>query len=234
MAALPSRPGGTAPHVVVGDVDAPGLTDHDRRHLERVRRVRLGDPVSVTDGAGRWRWCRFGAELEVVGEVVVDPAPAVSVGVAFALVKGARPDLVVQKLTELGVDRIVAFVAERSVVRWDDAKGTRQAERLDRIAREAAMQSRRTWLSVVEPVTSFADVVARPGAVAADRGGAPPSLESPFVLIGPEGGWSDAERLRLPALVELGPTVLRAETAAIAAATLFTALRAGLVDPCPG
>jgi len=141
---------------------------------------------------------------------------------------------VVQKLTELGVDRIVAFVAERSVVRWDDAKGTRQAERLDRIAREAAMQSRRTWLAVVEPVTSFADVVARPGAVAADRGGAPPSLESPFVLIGPEGGWSDAERLRLPALVELGPTVLRAETAAIAAATLFTALRAGLVDPCPG
>lgn len=230
----PLRPGGTAPHVIVADVEVPALADDDRHHLERVRRVRPGDPVSVTDGAGRWRWCRFGPELVAESEVVVDVAPAPPIGVAFALVKGARPDLVVQKLTELGVDRIVPFVAERSVVRWDDARGAKQSERLDRIAREASMQSRRTWLPVVEAVTTFDEVVGRGGVVGADIGAAAPAPGAALVMVGPEGGWSDAERDRLPALVGLGPTVLRAETAAIAAGAVLAAVRAGvvgLIDP---
>ncbi|MCU0311148.1 MAG: 16S rRNA (uracil(1498)-N(3))-methyltransferase [Acidimicrobiales bacterium] len=215
--------------MIVADVEHPELDADDRHHLERVRRVRDGDPVSVTDGAGRWRWCRFGSLLAVDGEVVADPVPQPSLAVAFALVKGARPDLVVQKLTELGVDRIVPFVADRSVVRWDDAKGARQAERLARIAREAAMQSRRTWLAEVEPVTTFDEVIARPDAVAADPGGPPPRPGSALVLVGPEGGWSPEERSRLPARVGFAPTVLRAETAAIAAGAVFAALREGLV-----
>ncbi len=229
MATPPLRPGGSAPHVIVADVEHPALEDDDRHHLERARRLRPGDPVSVTDGAGRWRWCRFGSELLVESDVVVDAAPAPPIGVAFALVKGARPDLVVQKLTELGVDRIVPFVAERSVVRWDDTKGAKQALRLARIAREASMQSRRTWLPVVEAVTTFDDVVTRGGVVAADGAGGPPSAGIGLVMVGPEGGWSDAERDRLPALVGLGPTVLRAETAAIAAGAVLAAVRAGVV-----
>ena len=190
MTTPPLRPGGTAPHVIVADVEHPALADDDRHHLERARRLRPGDPVSVTDGAGRWRWCRFGPELVVESDVVVDAAPAPPIGVAFALVKGARPDLVVQKLTELGVDRIVPFVAERSVVRWDEAKGVKQAQRLDRIARESSMQSRRTWLPVVEAVTTFDDVVARGGVVAADGGRWAPSAGIALVMVGPEGGWS--------------------------------------------
>ncbi len=227
----PVRPGGTAPHVIVADVGAPDLADGDRHHLERVRRLRSGDLVSVTDGSGRWRWCRFGAELVAETEVVVDAAPTPPIGVAFALVKGSRPDLVVQKLTELGVDRIVPFVAERSVVRWDDAKSAKQSERLDRIAREAAMQSRRTWLPVVGAVTTFDEVVGMDDVVAADIGAPAPAPGAALVMVGPEGGWSDAERVRLPALVGLGPTVLRAETAAIAAGAVFAALRAGVVGP---
>ena len=91
------------------------------------------------------------------------------------------------------------------------------------------MQSRRAHLPVVDEVTTFAVAAAMPGACLADAGGAPPSLALPVVLIGPEGGWSDEERaVGLPS-VALGGQVLRAETAAIAAATLLGALRAGFV-----
>lgn len=154
-----------------------------------------------------------------------DPPPAPLLTVAFALVKGQKPELVVQKLTELGIDEIVPFVAERSVVRWDAEALARNTERLRSVAREAAQQSRRTWFPTVSPVTSFAGIAARHGAVRCEMGGAPLTPEHTTVLIGPEGGWSENE-IALP-VVGLGPTVLRAETAAIAAATLMCARRAG-------
>jgi 16S rRNA (uracil1498-N3)-methyltransferase len=153
--------------------------------------------------------------------------------VAFALVKGGRPELVVQKLTEIGVDRITPFVAERSIVRWDDEKGWRQHARFTKVAREAAMQSRRSWLPVVEEVTTFAAVTARRGAVLADRGGRPPSLDRPLAIVGPEGGWSDEERQVGLDSMALGTTVLRAETAAIVAGAMLCGLRSSLFDPVP-
>ena len=227
----PARPGGTAPHVLVADVIDPVLTDADRHHLERVRRLGPGDEISVTDGHGAWRWCRFGAELVPGAMIHRDPAPRPPITVAFALVKGERPELAVQKLTELGVDRIVPFVAERSVVRWDAARAVRNVDRLRRVAHEAAMQSRRTWWAVVEPVATFEEVSTWSGAVAADRGGAPPSLERPVLLVGPEGGWSPSERAAFGATVGLGPTVLRAETATITGAAMLCALRSRIIGP---
>jgi 16S rRNA (uracil1498-N3)-methyltransferase len=140
------------------------------------------------------------------------------------LTKGDKPELVVQKLTELGVDRIVPFFAERSVVRWDEARAQRNLERLRRVAREAAMQSRRLTLPALTDVASVASIGAQ-GFVRADRGGAPLSLRSPSIAIGPEGGWSDDERTSMPDSVGLADTVLRAETAAIAAAAVLGALR---------
>ena len=157
---------GTGPHAFVADLDAPELDDDDRHHFARVLRVRVGDPMTVSDGAGRWRSCRFGPELEPDGPVVVDPDPVPLVTIGFALVKGERPELIVQKLTELGVDAIVPFVAARSVVRPDPERLGRQVARWTRVAREAAMQSRRSRLPVVEPVTPFAALVERPGAAA--------------------------------------------------------------------
>ncbi len=221
------RHGGT-PHVFVADLTSPELDAGDRHHLERALRMRSGDVLTIGDGAGRWRSAVFGEVLTCTSEIEIADRLHPNVTVGFALVKGARPELIVQKLTELGVDAIVPFVAEYSVVKWKDERALRNRERLQKIAREAAMQSGRTWLPTVAHLTRFADL-AVDGAALAEPGGDPPSLTHPTILVGPEGGWSPAEQDSGLPRVALGEGVLRAETAAIAAGALFTAMRSGLV-----
>jgi 16S rRNA (uracil1498-N3)-methyltransferase len=231
----PASGGRAGPHVFVADVRAPVLDLVDHHHLARVLRLRSDELFTISDGAGAWRTARWtGDETpEVVSEVRKVPPPVRAVMVGFALVKGDRPELVVQKLTELGVDVIVPFVAERSVVRWDEAKATTAANRLSKVAREAAMQCRRCHLPRVEPLAAFDRCAGAPGVVLAERGGPPPSPEVLGVIVGPEGGWTPDE-LRGRPTVGLGDHVLRAETAAITAGVLLTALRAGRVAPVDG
>ncbi|HVE46053.1 MAG TPA: RsmE family RNA methyltransferase [Acidimicrobiales bacterium] len=227
-------------------LDGPEMTvqDVDRHHLERVLRLRPGEAVIASDGAGRWRSCRWAlaGRLDADGPVMVEPAPVPPVVVGFAVLKGDRTEWVVQKLTELGVDRLLPFVAERNVVRWEPGseRALRQAEKWRQVAREAAMQSRRARLPEVAEVQELAQVAAEyaspRGSVAsmAEPGGPPPSLDRPVVLVGPEGGWSDAElSLGLPT-VGLGSGVLRGETAALAAAVLLCGLRSQIIRHQPG
>lgn len=219
----------------VADLANPVLDDGDHHHLSKARRLRPGDALVLGDGSGRWCRARFGAaHLELAGEPVSTPLPWPPVSVGFALVKGAKPELAVQKLTELGVDRIRPFAAARSVVRWDAARSDQAHVRLQRVAREAAMQSRRGWLPMVDTLASFAEVAAEWGACRAERGGDPPTLATPLILTGPEGGWDLTERDAGLPVVGLGPGVLRAETAAIAAGVVLTVLRAGLVEEAGG
>ena len=98
-----------------------------------------------------------------------------------------------------------------------------------RISREAAMQSRQSYLPEVAEPVSFADAVTRAGVCLAHGGASAPDLAHPTVLVGPVGGWSDAELALYLPWVGLGPGVLRAETAAVAAGVLLAALRSGLV-----
>jgi len=223
-----ARPPVRAPLAFVDDLDAPTLSPHDEHHLRRVLRVRDGDAVTIADGAGRWCHATFGDRVQVSSAVHTEPDPVPPITIAFALVKGDRPEYVVQKLTELGVDRIVPFVAARSVVRWDDAKAERNVDRLRKVAREAAMQCRRARLPTVDPIAVFADLPALGVVSLADFDGDPPALDRPIVAIGPEGGWADDERALVSSRVVLSPYVLRAETAAITAAALLAALRSGV------
>lgn len=223
--ALGGPDGSYGPHAFVAVLEQPELDEADRHHLERVLRLRPGDPLTVSDGQGQWRPCRFGADLEPVGEVESERRIEPALTVAFAPVKGDRPEWVVQKLTELGIDRIVLLETERSVVRWTAERAPRQLERLAKVARSAAMQCRRCHLPQVEGMVSFAEAAAWSGVVRADTGGGAPSLDRPVILIGPEGGWTATERDQVPVAVGLADHVLRAETAAVAAGVLFAALR---------
>jgi 16S rRNA (uracil1498-N3)-methyltransferase len=251
--------GGFAAHVFVDEIDADvvALRDEDAHHLFRVRRLQIGERVSAGDGAGRWRPCvvqpggsggsdgsgRSGGligsggsgrllALAAAGPVVAEPRPEPPITIGFAVVKGERPESVVQKLTEAGADRIIPVVTDRSVVQWTDAEAARHAAKLDRVAREAAMQCRRGWLPDVARMTPFSDVVAQfpsGGLALAAADGASPSLACPAVLIGPEGGWSVTELSVALPRVTLGELVYRSETAAVVAAGLLGALRGEVV-----
>lgn len=228
--------GAGGPHAFVADLEAPRLDDADHHHLTRALRLAPGDPLTVSDGAGRWRPARLGGDgtsLEPDGEVVFVPRAAPLVVVAFAPVKGDRPEWTVQKLTEVGVDRILVFAAARSVVRWEGSRAARQRQRLAKVAREAAMQCRRSWLPEIGMLGGFAEAAALGGAVLAERGGAAPSLDAHTVLVGPEGGWAPEELAHGLPTMALGDHQLRAETAAVAAGLLLTGLRSGLVAPAP-
>lgn len=210
--------------VMVDDLAKPELTEDDRRHLERSLRLRTGDGMTVADGAGSWRLARFGPTVEPDGPISSEPESDRPRVVGFAPVKGDRSELVVQKLTELGVEVIVPLVTERSVVRWDGARAERNRGRHLRIAREAAMQSRNPRLPRIEtPVPLDEFVAAWPDAVLADPDGADGHhvlMARAAVAIGPEGGFSPAELDGRPT-VRLPGRILRTETAAIAAAVLL-------------
>ena len=238
--------------VYVADLESPELRRGDAHHLLGSLRLRPGELIVMADGRGGYRGCRLAAgyqraggsrrsargaeddagvpfELETPIQRVRRAWPEVTVGVSLA--KGDRTEWAVAKLVEVGVDRIMPLVCDRTVVR----PGAGRTGRLRHIARESAMQARRLYLPEVrEPcaLQSVAEELAGAGGVAlAEPGGDPPSLGCPAVLIGPEGGWSDAE-LSLPlARVGLGGTVLRVETAAVVAGALLVTMRAGIILP---
>lgn len=219
-----------AAQVFVDDLDSPELEPDDAHHLGRSLRLRSGEVVVASDGAGRWRTCRFTtlSGLEPEGEVEVEGSPQPAVTVGLALVKGDRLDGVVQKLTELGVDRVLLVQAERSVVRWDAERAERHLARLGRVAREAAMQCRRVHLPALSFAASLADARCAVGGAPvalAEPGGQPVSLAVPTVVVGPEGGWTLDELALADTQVGLPGGVLRADTAAIAAGVLLVALR---------
>jgi 16S rRNA (uracil1498-N3)-methyltransferase len=215
----------TSTHVLVDpeQLGVLSIDDDTVHHLRRVLRLRDGEQVSVTDGGGRWLLASVRVEgssltLEAASEIVAEPPRTGPFSLSVAMPKGDRLDWLVQKVTELGVDRIVLLHAERSVVRWKPERVNSQLVRLRRIADEACRQSRRVWRveieAPVEATTVLADfVVAEPGGRrldSADRS----------VAIGPEGGWSSDEINVAGDQVSLGSNILRTETAAVAATAL--------------
>ena len=256
-----------AAHVFLEDVEVPALNlaEADFHHLSRVLRLRPGEAVSASDGAGRLLACRWtGARaLEPAGQISYQDRPWPPVTVAFALTKGEHPEWAVQKLTEAGVDRVIVMTTARCIARWGAADSPRRLARLKEVARQAAMQSRRVWLPSIDGPFTFSQVVSAPqlvstggvvtagepsdvqagasvqagaapaGVALAVPDGSPLSLATPTVLVGPEGGWSDEELGAVVHHVALGPHVLRAETAALAAGVLLAALRSHLVAEVP-
>ena len=209
------------------------LAGDEARHLARVLRAAVGDEVTLFDGRGRSWQARVAAigrdrvDLET-GEPRVEPASGRVLTVAVALPKGERQKWLVEKLTELGVARLVPLVTERGVAEATPAA----VARMERGVIEASKQCGRDTLMEIAAPASVATVVAgrASGAigVVADPRGQPlaaagwPAPTEVIGLVGPEGGFSPAELALTEAAgwprVSLGAHVLRIETAAVALA----------------
>ena len=212
----------SAAHVLVDDIRHPVFDDDTRHHL-RVLRVGDHETITLTDGRGAWATAavRNGEPIDVCEPLVQRP-PDRPFTLMVAIPKQGRPEWIVQKATELGVDRIVWLQTRYSVVRWDAERAGRQRQRLNRVAIEASLQCRRVYLPTIEGPVAATDVLG--GAVLADPTGRELRGADRVVAVGPEGGWS-REELELGAdVVSLGPLVMRVETAAIAACALAAVL----------
>ena len=220
----------SAAHVFVQSLETLVLSTDDQHHLLKVLRVKSTDQITVSNGVGAWITAIISKDGDVraTSELFVVEPPTWSLCVAFAPVKGEKPELIVQKLTELEIDEIIPLApTARSVVRWDSAKAEKQTARLQRVANEASMQSRRVWLPVVHPVTKLADLISRTEVAFTEPGGVEITGFHRTIVVGPEGGFAPEELDGSVSRVSLGESVLRAETAAIVAGALMTRCRRG-------
>ena len=209
----------------------------EAHHAVAVRRLRVGEQVVLTDGAGMSAQGPVASTGKRVFAVTVSTVtrhevPTPSVVVVQALPKGERGELAVEVLTEIGVAEIVPWAASRSVAVWKGERAEKSLAKWRSTAREAAKQARRTWFPAVAELASTADVVALIEAadlavVLHEESHLPlASFEVPrsgrvVVVVGPEGGLSDEEVDGFVAAgalqVRLGTEVLRTSTAGVAA-----------------
>lgn len=224
---------------------APGkivfLEGDDFTHLKALR-LRPGDFIVLADGKGKAFRCRLlqlerqKAQAEILSELEGTGEPSLEVTLFAGLSKGEKMELIVRASVELGVKRIVPVLMERTVVRIAPAKGRERAVRWQKIAASAAAQCRRSFLPEVCSPLPFKealellereDLVIVPWEEEKSRGieeiaQSYPSLSSVSIFTGPEGGISSEEMAKLrkhPKVfpITLGPRILRAETAPLAA-----------------
>ena len=224
------------------------LDGTEGRHAGVVQRRSPGERIDVVDGAGlRLRTTIEGVTADgLVLRVVereLEPAPEPSLVLVQALAKGDRDELAVEAATELGVDGVVPWQAERSIVVWRGSRAAKSQARWRATVRSAVKQSRRARKPEVADAVDSAGLAARVAATVAAGGAALVLHESAsepiggvldavgaargevLVVVGPEGGISDRELESLTAAgavcVRLGPHVLRTSTAGPVALALL-------------
>jgi len=215
------------------------LRGDEARHLTRVLRVEPGQRFEISDNEAVYlaeiAEARGDRVVFKVQEPLDSPPPPVAVTLCAALIKFDRFEWIVEKATELGVERILPVASTRTEKGLFEASRKR-AERWDRIARESSQQSRRVRLPQILPAVPFEASLATAVGVRVflDEEAAAPllrvlpdRLDSAALLLGPEGGWIDRERELAAAAgwvpASLGPQVLRAETAAVASLAVIIA-----------
>lgn len=228
------------PLTFVGDLDHPVIAQEDLFHLFRVRRHKSDQPIVIGDGNGSLAAFKVSlsaasrglevAEIHRVGEIYRETAPIERVGVAMFIPKGDRLSWAIQKLTEVGVDDI--FLLSSTLDRRGGATPSPHAgTRLERVAKEASSQSRRSYLPKVHPAKEIGEFLAIYGTKAAlcDKAGTTANASRSIWVVGPEAGHR-VELYDLPKFT-LSSGVLRVETAAVVAGALLVAFRGGLAKP---
>ncbi|ANU12885.1 Ribosomal RNA small subunit methyltransferase E [Planococcus halocryophilus Or1] len=215
------------------------ITGDDAKHIAKVMRQTVGGNliVVIEDQAYQAEIVSadFDVEVEIRNRIEVQVELPKKVTIACGLPKGDKLDLITQKATELGMYALLPFSAERSIVKWDNAKSDKKIGRLQKIAKEAAEQSHRTHLPEIHNIHSFKQLLSKAEAYDAvivayeeeARQGVRTRFaeiikslydkDSVLLVFGPEGGISDAEVQALKnfgaIFTSLGPRILRTETA---------------------
>jgi 16S rRNA (uracil1498-N3)-methyltransferase len=218
------------------------LTGSEARHAVTVSRLQVGERVLIGNGAG----------LTIAGPIVLadhtlleievdgitrEPLPSPGIWLAQALAKGDRDELAVQAATELGIDGVIPWMAQRSISRWEGAKVAKGHARWEAIVREASKQAIRTWIPEVGELVStkqLALLAAHTRMIVLDPTGdetltalVPDTDRDVVLVVGPEGGIAPAELKMLVAAgattARLGTTVLRTSTAGPAAIAVLNA-----------
>ena len=209
----------------------------DAKHISLSLRARVGEKVTACDGDGTDYECEISditkneVVLSVMEQKMSETEMSVSVTLYQSLVKSDKFDFIVQKCTELGVSRIVPVVTERCISRPDEASLSKKVARWNKIAKEAAMQSGRGRIPVVEDAVEFDEAVkqismsdfgflcyeAQPHEPLDKLYDKCPNVKNVAFLVGPEGGISEKEVCKAREnglhIASLGPRILRAETA---------------------
>jgi len=222
----------------------------EAHHLVRVLRLGAGDVVQALDGAGHALTVRLTrvagrtAEGTIVERVERRVESPLDLTLAQGIPKGDKLERIIRMATELGVSRIVPLITERTISRGDSSHWIHRLDRCRRVAREAATQSGRAVIPEVEPPRGLGEWLAEPqpsglllcfweGEEAGLATVLSPGVDRATVIIGPEGGLSEAEVARLRSagavVAGLGPRILRVETAGPVALALLQA-RCGDLD----
>ncbi len=217
----------------------PLTLDAERSHyLCRVLRKHRGDHVRLFCGDGVGYDARIddpdprACRVSILEIAETEAPPRVKLHLGQAMIKGERLDFVLQKATELGVTDIWLLETERTEVRYEGSRVARRETHWQRIVQGAAEQSRRLTLPALHPPISLHALLAQaparqvlllePGAPPIDT---PPDVVDTLLLVGPEGGFSDAEHASAHALgarsMGMGNLILRADTAPVAAISIL-------------
>jgi 16S rRNA (uracil1498-N3)-methyltransferase len=254
----------TNPIFYANHAELAALAQHDEyllvgpegRHATTVKRLAAGEPVDLADGAGLRLACTVVAA--VPGELTVrvdavdrEDAPTSPMVLVQALAKGDRDELAIETSTELGVDAVLPWQSERSIVRWKGDKAAKGMQKWSNVVATAAKQARRAWIPAVGSIVQSSELPARIaaarlalvlhedaveslrsvataqlGLLAGGQGQEPPAAGEILLIVGPEGGISPREVELFTAagahLALLGPHVLRSSTAGPAAVALLS------------
>lgn len=221
----------------------PVLGEEDARHIHTVLRLGPGALITVFDGAGAQYEARIVAvdrrqvRISLLRRIAAAVEPPLQITLAQGYLKDKKMDQLIRPLTELGVTRLIPFMAARSVPNPDRRRSLARQHRWQRITREAVKQCRRSRTMDIDPATSFDAALTlsqpydlrlffweTPAGIGLNAVAGRFQPTGVFVMVGPEGGFEPAEQQAAEQAgfltMSMGPRILRAETAALAACTL--------------
>lgn len=219
------------------------IEGEDVKHISKVLRCRVGEELEICDNDNNEYICEITnidksqVNLNILKRVDIKRESDLKIKVYQGLPKGPKMEMILQKLTEVGVDEIILVQTKRTVVKVDDKKEDKKIERWERIIYEAAKQSKRGKIPKLRGVLSFkealADMKENDFNIAPYENERTKSIKQAIkgkdinnigIFVGPEGGFEDTEINAIEEMsgqsVSLGPRILRTETASLVASSI--------------